>query len=198
MSKIVLGLTGGIASGKSTAANILAALGAEVIDTDTIARQLTVPGSPLLAQIFLKLGRQYRQADGSLNRRLLREAIIVDLGIKSWLEQLLHPAIRAKVKLYLAQSRAAVLVVMIPLLTERSGYPLDVVWTIETTSEQQLACLCRRDGMGDRRAQQLIKLQPSVKERRRISDRVIQNTGDAGALTAQLVKLWWQLPGHHY
>ena len=89
-----VGLTGGIASGKSTVANLFAALGVPIIDTDLIAREVVAPGSPLLPKIAEHFGRDVLAADGSLDRRTLRQRVFVDAAERQWLERLTHPEIR--------------------------------------------------------------------------------------------------------
>lgn len=120
---LVVGLTGGIGSGKSTAAELFAQLGAAVTDTDAIARALTAPGHPLLKVIASEFGMQYLTPDGALDRTALRQLVFNDAPAKKVLESILHPLIRQAVAAELAQpTTAPYRIVVVPLLFETGGY----------------------------------------------------------------------------
>ena len=191
--KTVIGLTGGIATGKSTMAALLAKRDIPIIDTDQIARELVQPGSPYLAQIILRFGRSILLPSGQLNRRQLRQHIMDDAHTRQWLEALLHPAIRHSVLLQLAQLDG-VIVVMIPLLKDRHTYPLDIVWTIDVPEHIQIARVMQRDHCDLEHAKAIVAAQPTIAQRYAISDRVINNTTNLKVLEQQIDRLWRQLP----
>ncbi len=116
-----IGLTGGIASGKTTVANLFAALGVTIVDTDVLSREVVEPGSPLLGQITDHFGLAVRSDDGTLNRQELRKRVFEDPEQRKWLEALLHPAIRALTDQRCAAATGPYVMVAIPLLVETGG-----------------------------------------------------------------------------
>src|SRR3954467_960760 len=116
-----IALTGGIASGKSTVANLFAALGVTIVDTDLLAREVVAPGSPLLEKIVEHFTLAVQAQDGSLDRRALRERIFADPAERLWLEQLTHPAIRELTDERCEAASGPYVIVAIPLLVETDG-----------------------------------------------------------------------------
>jgi dephospho-CoA kinase len=185
-----IGLTGGIASGKTTVANLFAALGVPIVDTDLLAREVVVPGSPLLRQITDHFSMQVLSGDGTLNRGELRKRIFDDAGQRQWLEALLHPAIR---ELTDARCEAAIgpyVIVAIPLLVETDGRArFDRVLVVDCDPDLQLARLMARDGARREDALRMLAAQAPRATRLAVADDVIHNDGDLASLRDQVAKL---------
>jgi len=171
-------LTGGIASGKSTVADLFAALGVPVIDTDVIAREVVEPGRPALTQVIETFGSEVLGSDGRLDRRRLRERIFADPDAKRRLEAILHPAIRVEME---RQSRAAdgpYQVLVIPLLTEgKRRDHVDRVLLVDVPEELQIQRLVSRDGVSHEQAQASLNAQATRAERLAMADDIVRNTG---------------------
>ena len=176
-------LTGGIASGKTTVADLFAALGVPVIDTDVIAREVVEPGQPALAEVVETFGAEVLSSDGRLDRRRLRERIFADPDAKRRLEAILHPAIRAEME---RQSRATdgpYQVLVIPLLTEgKRRDHVDRVLLVDVPEELQIQRLMTRDGVSHEQAQASLNAQATRAERLAMADDILRNTGRPGHL----------------
>lgn len=183
-------LTGGIASGKTTVANLFAELGVPLIDTDVIARQVVEPGQPALAEVVATFGPDVLDADGGLDRRRMRERIFSDPTAKQRLEAILHPAIRAELE---RQSRAAVgpyQVLVIPLLAEgKRRDHVDRVLLVDVPEELQIQRLMMRDGVTHEQAAASLNAQATRAERLTIADDVVRNTGRVDDLREEVAKL---------
>ena len=185
-----VGLTGGIASGKSTVARLFEALGVPVIDTDLLAREVVVPGQPLLGQIVARFGAGVLGEDGSLNRRALRALVFADPAARADLEQLTHPAIRA-----LLEERSALLggryqLLVIPLLVETAGRtPVDRVLVVDCSEALQIRRLQARDGATLEQARQILSAQVTREVRLAAANDVILNEGDLGAVRDRVAEL---------
>jgi dephospho-CoA kinase len=185
-----IGLTGGIASGKSTVANLFAALGVPIIDTDLLAREVVAPGSPLLAQIASHFGPAVLAADGSLDRRALRTRVFADPGERVWLEALTHPAIRTLTDERCNAAGGPYSIVAIPLLVETGGADrFDRVLVVDCDPTIQLARLTARDGTTREEAQRMVSAQATREQRLAVADDVIRNDGDMASLRDQVEKL---------
>ena len=147
-----VGLTGGIASGKTTVANLFASLGVAIIDTDLLAREVVAPGTELLAEIAAHFGADMLAADGGLDRRKLRERVFADAAERRWLEARTHPAIRALTDQRCAAAPGPYSIVAIPLLVETQGADrFDRVLVVDCEPELQIARdLARIFGRADR------------------------------------------------
>jgi len=185
-----IGLTGGIASGKSTVASLFTALGVTVVDTDLLSREVVAPGSALLRQITDHFSMQVLSGDGTLNRQELRKRIFEDPEQRKWLEALLHPAIR---ELTDARSEAATgpyVIVAIPLLVETDGAArFDRVLVVDCDPDLQLARLMARDGARREDAVRMLAAQAPRAARLAVADDVIHNDGDLASLRDQVAKL---------
>jgi dephospho-CoA kinase len=185
-----VGLTGGIASGKTTVANLFAARGVPVIDTDVIARQVVEPGEPALAAVVDAFGAQVLGADGRLDRPRMREQIFGDAQARRRLEAILHPAIRAEME---RQSQAAggpYQVLVIPLLVEGGRRDhLDRVLVVDVPEATQIERLVRRDGVPREQAEAALGSQATREARLAFADDVIENTADLAALTTRVARL---------
>ena len=192
MSDFIIGLTGGVASGKSEVTRRFQALGVEVVDADVAAREVVEPGQPALARIAERFGAGMLLADGRLDRRQLRERVFADAQARRDLEAITHPAIRARVK---AQAQAApgpYAVVAVPLLAEagRAAYPwMARVLVVDAPESLQHDRLMRRDGVDEALAARMIAAQASRTVRLAIADDVILNDGDPAHLDTAVAAL---------
>lgn len=185
-----IGLTGGIACGKSTVANLFVALGVTLVDTDLLAREVVEPGSPLLGEITRHFGAQVLQKDGSLDRVVLRQRVFANPAERQWLEQLTHPAIRELTDARCEAATGPYVMVAIPLLVETQGAErFDRVLVVDCEPELQLARLQARDGMTREQAQRMLAAQATREQRLAVADDVILNNGDIAALRDQVEKL---------
>ncbi|MCK3658439.1 dephospho-CoA kinase [Pasteurellaceae bacterium Pebbles2] len=183
----VVGLTGGIGSGKSTIANLFAELGVPMVDADIVARQVVEKGSPLLAQIAEHFGATMLTEQGELNRAALREKIFQNEAEKNWLNALLHPAIRQEMIAQLQAQMADYVLFVVPLLIENNLTALcDRVLVVDVLPETQLERASLRDQNKRELIQQIMLAQVSRERRLAAADDVINNDGD---LTQTLAKL---------
>lgn len=184
----VIALTGGVASGKTAVSDRLAELGAAVIDTDEIARQVVEPGESGLAAIVENFGSDILDGSGELNRRALREQVFRDQKARQRLESLLHPLIEKRVKRAIAQHRQApYIVLVVPLLVETGLFAdVDEVIVVDAPEDEQLKRLLERDQVDERLAQAMLNAQARRAERLAAATQVIDNSGDLPSLMAQV------------
>jgi dephospho-CoA kinase len=187
----VVALTGGIASGKTAVSDAFADLGAEIIDTDLIAREVVKPGSALLQDIAAHFGKDIIADDGQLDRRALRERVFSDPVARKQLEALMHPAIRSLALQRIAASTSPYCVLVIPLLAESGGFPgVDRVLLVEAATEVRIARLMARDGVDRESALAALSAQASDEDRRALADDVIDNSGSLEDLRERVAELW--------
>jgi dephospho-CoA kinase len=185
-----VGLTGTIASGKSTAISYFNQLGIETLNADDIAKQLTRKQTPALNEISKHFGTQILLPSGELNRRQLRQQIMADQADKTWLENLLHPLIRKQIEMNITQCQSPYCVIEIPLLSDRRLYPyLNRVLLITAEPAQQIARLITRDNCSESEATALLGQQEKNNNRASLADDVIVNKSSMTALQSQLHKL---------
>jgi dephospho-CoA kinase len=185
-----VGLTGGIASGKTTVANLFAALGVTIVDTDLLAREVLAAGSPLLAEVIAHFGPGVVAADGSLDRRALRARVFADPAERRWLEERTHPAIRQLTDARCDAARGPYSMVAIPLLVETGGAArFDRVLVVDVDPGVQLARLQARDGVTSQQAAQILAAQVSRADRLAVADDVIHNDSDIAELRDQVAEL---------
>jgi dephospho-CoA kinase len=185
-----VGLTGGIASGKTTVSLLFGALGVPVIDADQVSRDVVAPGTRLLAQVFENFGPELRRPDGSLDRAALRRLIFTDSRARRQLEALLHPAIRVRTELLAAKAGGQYQIHVIPLLVEtHAGSQYDRVLLVDCPESLQVARLQVRDGCDPQQAQAMLASQVSRELRLAAADDVIVNDGDPAALTPNVAAL---------
>lgn len=193
----LIGLTGGIATGKSTVADILRGLGAAVVDADALAREVTAPGSDSVREIAEALGPRCLGPDGGLDRHAVAALVFADPQSLARLNAIVHPRVRALMAervATLAQAGAEVVVLDVPLLLEsRERYPVDAVWVVYAPPELQVERLARRSGLTREQALARIRAQMPIEEKRRRADVVIDNTGDLDALRRQVAALYGAL-----
>lgn len=189
-SPLRVGLTGGIASGKSTVADMFAELGAAVIDTDIIAREVVVPGQPALEEIRQAFGDAVIDADGMLDRGAMRQLVFADDGARRRLESIVHPRIQAET---VAQANAAggdYQIIVVPLLVESSLKSfVDRILVVDCAPEVQLSRLLERDAESEAQARRILAAQTSREQRLAIADDVIRNDGSRSETHAQVLAL---------
>lgn len=194
---LLIGLTGGIASGKSTVSRMLRELGAVVIDADAIVHELQGPSMPLLAEIAREFGPTIIRPDGALDRARLAEMIFSDPARRKALEAIVHPAVRLRmdeeVARYRAEGRPAA-ILDVPLLIEGGLHrTVDRVWLAYVDRETQLARLMARDGMTRPQAEARVAAQMELEAKRPFAHLVIDNGGTCDQTRAQVVAAWQQV-----
>lgn len=186
-----VGLTGGIASGKSTVANCLATRGIEIIDTDQISRDLVQPDAPAWHAIVEHFGEKILLPNQQLDRTQLRQIVFDQPEERFWLESLLHPLIRATAIDHIGHSTSPYCAVVIPLLNKQrlQEYPIDRVLCVTAPAELQIKRLMERDAIPYETAKTMIAAQPTEEERIAIAHDLLQNTGTREALTTNTLAL---------
>jgi len=185
-----IALTGGIASGKSTVANLFAALGAKLIDTDRIAHDIVAPPSAVLDRIVARFGPEILSANGSLDRSHLRRIVFADPQARRDLESITHPAIRTEVERLSRELGGPYQLVAIPLLVETDSAGLyDRVLLVDTSPDTQKKRLMLRDGVDAAAADRMLAAQATREARRAVAHDIIDNEGNLGRLTAQVEQL---------
>ena len=190
----MVGLTGGIGSGKSTVAALLSERGAIVIDADAIAREVVEPGTPALAKLVERFGPEILAADGSLDRAALAERAFVTDEAKKDLEAITHPAIGEEFLRRVAEApENGVVVHDVPLLVESTrGFKYDAVIVVEAPLDVRLDRLEAR-GVPRDDAQRRIRMQASDSDRRKVATWVVDNSGPPDELERQVEKIWSEL-----
>ena len=186
-----VGLTGGIASGKTTISNLFAELGVPVIDTDVISRELLQPGELGYRQVCDHFGSAILDTNGEIDRAALRRLVFSDAQQKSWLEKMLHPLIYQRShEATQQQAGAAYLLLVVPLLFESSFQSLvDRILTVDCPAEQQILRLLKRDGIDEALARSMLAQQLSNSERLERAHDVIDNREDGADLHEQVLAL---------
>ena len=175
---LLIALTGGIASGKSAVAKIFEELGAPVLDTDQIARDVVEPGTPTLAKLVEEFGPDILDANGRLDRARMRARVFADPEQRKRLEAITHPAIREELAARAERAQGPYQIHVIPLLVESGRSEMyDRVLVVDTSEEEQLKRLMARDGSSLEQAKQILAAQASREERLDVADDVIVNTG---------------------
>lgn len=175
---LLIGLTGGVASGKSAVAEIFAQLGTPVLDTDQIARDVVEPGTPTLAKLVAEFGSDILDAGGRLDRARMRARVFADPEQRKRLEAITHPAIREELAARAQRAQGPYQIHVIPLLIESGrGELYDRVLLVDTSEEAQLKRLMSRDSSSPELAQQILAAQASREDRLEAADDVIVNTG---------------------
>jgi dephospho-CoA kinase len=187
----VVGLTGGIGSGKSAAADEFGRLGAAVVDTDVIARELTEKGGAALAGIEERFGQGFIDPSGAMDRKKMRDHVFADPAAKRALEELLHPMIRDESARRIAAARAPYVVHVVPLLIESPDYRrrVDRVLVVDAPEETQVARVRERSRLPEEEVRAIMRTQRSRAERLAAADDVIDNRGSRDALRNQVAAL---------
>jgi dephospho-CoA kinase len=187
---LVIGLTGGIGSGKSSCAALFHELGVPVIDADELAHALVAPGEPALADIITEFGPEYLAADGSLDRGKLRQRVFAEPASRRRLEAILHPLIRNNIKELVNSVQAPYCIVSIPLLLENGQTDLvDRILVIDIPEALQLSRTARRDGLAMDEIRPVLETQTDRSTRLAAADDVISNVGSLDELAAKVQAL---------
>lgn len=193
MSDYIIGLTGGIGSGKTTVANFFADIGIDIIDADVIARDVVKKGSTALASIANHFGAQYILPNGELHRALLRQKIFSNTQDKVWLNNLLHPLIREEISSQAIASTSPYCIIVVPLLIENGMIPLvDRVLVIDVQVSTQLTRTTARDNNTTKQVQAIIDSQISREERLANADDIINNDDSTLTTIADTVAILHQ------
>ena len=185
-----IGLTGGIASGKSTVADLFAGFGVAVIDTDIIAREVVMPGEPALAEIRATFGDGVLDDDGSLNRAAMRKLVFADDGRRRQLEAIVHPHIQQETISQAIEATGSYLLIVVPLLTESPLRGLvDRVLVVDCDEDTQIQRLLARDAESEQQARRILAAQASREERLAIADDVIRNDSSLDSTASQVAAL---------
>ena len=186
-----IGLTGGIGSGKSAAAAIFRELGAAVVDTDEIARDLTAPAGAAIAAIRDRFGADYIAGDGSLDRSKMRRLVFSDSELRKQLEEILHPLIRETSRLRIAAAIQPYVLIVVPLLLETGAYRdlIDRVLVVDCDEDQQVARAMKRSGLAAEEVRAILAAQLPRNERLAHADDVLRNDGDIASLRRQVENL---------
>ncbi len=187
----VVGLTGGIGSGKSAAADAFAALGASIVDTDRIAHELTAPGGAAIPPIRAAFGPDVIAADGALDRAAMRRRVFADPAEKTRLEAILHPRIREEGARRTAAAAGPYVVLVVPLLVESGGYRdrVDRVAVVDCPESLQVARVVARSGLSPEEVHRIMAAQASRDERLAAADDVIVNDAGLEKLRARVAEL---------
>jgi len=193
MAGYCIGLTGGIASGKSAVGHAFEALGIVVADADLAARDAVAPGSAGLAEVVEAFGSEVLDADGALDRAAMRRRVFGDEAARKRLEAIIHPRVRATLTRQCAEASGAYAIAAIPLLAEvggRAAYPwLHRILVVDVPIERQRERLIQRDGIDVALADRMIAAQATREQRLAVADDVVVNTGTLEALRRQVERL---------
>jgi len=194
---LVVGLTGGIGSGKSTVAEMLAARGAVIVDADVLAREVVEPDGPAYAGVVERFGPAVVGSDGALDRPALADIVFSDPAALADLNALTHPPVRALIAARLAAEDAgdAVVVLVIPLLVESGRYPTDAVAVVDCPEDVAVRRLVQHRGMTEGAARRRVSAQASRSARLAIADHVIRNDGSFQELAREVDRAWAWIEG---
>ena len=184
----VVGLTGGIGSGKSTVADLFVARGAALVDTDALAHALTAPGGAAMPALEARFGPEIVRADGGLDRTAMRHRVFADPAEKQVLEAILHPLIRAESDRRCAAATTPYVILAVPLLVESGSYRArcDRILVVDCDPEVQVARVMARSALPESEVRAIIATQATRAARLAVADDVIENGGSPQALPAQV------------
>jgi dephospho-CoA kinase len=186
-----VGLTGGIGCGKSKATEIFGQLGAGVVDTDVISRELTAAGGVAMKALVAEFGRDYVLPDGSLDRSRMRALVFAEGAAKRKLEAILHPLIRAASRERIAGASEPYVILVVPLLLETGAYRelLDRILVVDCDEDQQVRRTVARSGLAEEEVRAIMAAQLPRSERLKHADDVLHNDGDIKSLRTQIETL---------
>lgn len=187
----IVGLTGGIGSGKSTVADLFVSYGAALVDTDAIAHELTAPGGAAIPALAAAFGATVLRTDGALDRAAMRQQVFSDAGAKTRLEGILHPMIRAESERRCAVVKAPYVILAVPLLIESGSYRnrCDRILVVDCSEATQVARVMARNALVEQEVRAIMAAQIARATRLAAADDVIDNDGSPEALPAQVQKL---------
>lgn len=187
---MVVGLTGGIGSGKTTVADLFARYEINIIDADVIARNVVEPGSPGLTAIIDKLGAGILLADGTLDRGKLRQAIFNQQPLKDWLNNLLHPLIRKKMQAEIKKATSSYCLLVVPLMVENNLQAMaHRLLVVDVDEDVQVARTQQRDQVDPDHVRKILAAQASREQRNAAADDIIGNNGDCAELENKVAEL---------
>jgi dephospho-CoA kinase len=194
---LVIALTGGIGSGKTSVANMLAELGAAIVDTDEIAHEMTAAGQPGAVQIGAEFGAQYLDATGALDRARMRELVFSDAAAKQKLEAVLHPMIRSEVQARVDElarrphAEVPYIVIVVPLLIETGAYRdlAQRILVVDSIERQQVARVMHRSNLTPAAVEAIMANQVTREQRLSHADDVVRNDSDLQALREEVAAL---------
>ena len=185
----VVGLTGGVGSGKSTVAELFAKLGVTIADADQAARTVVQPGSPALQEIEQAFGPEVLLQDGTLDRAAMRKRIFANQQERKKLEAITHPKIKEEIQRQLAAAKGSYAILVVPLLLETGQELADRILVVDAPEEQQINRTIKRDNSSRQQVVSMLKAQASRSERLRQADDVIDNSKDPDQLPQQVEQL---------
>jgi dephospho-CoA kinase len=186
----VVGLTGGIGSGKSAATAYFKNLGIDIVDADEVARDVVAPGSQGLKEIVNRFGDSILLEDGNLNRAALREKVFSDINEKNWLNNLLHPLIRSRMQHLIGESTSPYCILSVPLLVENKLTEMcNYAVVVDCPETMQLERALKRDGSTEETIRNIMASQATRNERIEAADTVLDNSTTLSALSAQIADL---------
>lgn len=187
---LIIGLTGGIGSGKTTVANLFAKRGVPIIDADIIARQITQPGQPFHEIILEHFKDRLPIKECTFDRKALRQIIFNDSAAKEWLEKTLHPYIEAEIQQKLEKIVTPYCIVVIPLLAEVGTYDfIDRILVVDTTKDHQIRRVIKRDAATEEDVQSIMATQAKREERLKLAHDIIENEGTLQELENQVDRM---------
>ncbi|HEX7983865.1 MAG TPA: dephospho-CoA kinase [Duganella sp.] len=186
-----IGLTGGIGSGKTTVADMFAARGASIVDSDLIAHSLTAPGGPAMPAIVAEFGPEFADATGALDRARMRQLVFADAGAKARLEAILHPRIRDGALAAAAAATGSYVIYAVPLLVESGAWRERVarILVVDCREEVQISRVMARNNLAESQVRAIMAAQASRAQRLAAADDVIENNDGIAALTPQIDRL---------
>lgn len=190
MSDYVVGISGGIGSGKTTVTDLFEQYAVVVVDADVIAREVVEPGTPALKEIIVKFGQSVLDGSGRLDRARLRTLVFNNNEVKNWLNQLLHPAIRKQMLLQTQQAKSTYCLLSVPLLVEGKLHEkVDRVLIVDVNEQTQLQRTLLRDKTNEQQIRAIMSAQATRQQRLDVANDIIDNNGNADELTKQVAQL---------
>ena len=193
-----VGLTGGIASGKSTVSKIFASFGAKVLDADEVAREVLLPGQPAWTRVRQAFGQEFFHADGKVKRKQLRKLVFADPEKRSQLNAIVHPEVMKEInrraEIFSSSVQTEVLLVDVPLLLEVGlANRFDKIVVVYVGESVQISRLLQRDGISEEEAKEALKVQMALSKKVEEADYVIDNSGTLEETRGQVEKVWEEL-----
>jgi dephospho-CoA kinase len=193
-----VGLTGGIASGKTAVSKIFASFGAKVLDADEVAREVLLPGQPAWTKLRQAFGQEFFHPDGTVKRKQLRKLVFADPEKRSQLNAIVHPEVMKEInrrsEIFSSSDQTEVLLVDVPLLLEVGLVNrFDKIVVVYVSESVQISRLLQRDGISEEEAKQALKAQMALSKKVEQADYVIDNSGTLEETQAQVKRVWQEL-----
>ena len=199
---MIIGLTGGICSGKTKISNYLSDLGAEILDADEVARSVVHPNSPILNELVSSFGTDILNPDNTLNRSKLASIVFNNKNALKKLNKIIHPKIikiiSDKIQEHRQKKEKNIMILSAPLLIETKLYELvDKIWVVDVNPKTQIQRLIHRDNLTEEEASKRIQSQMPAEERLKFADDIIYNSGSWGETRIQIQQLWDKYSKQH-